>query len=164
MMSTRAPFVSLIALYVLFGGFLVESLPLFPVRMASHFGSGGVADGWMSRLTFAQSLWKAGTLIALAVCLFQCVRWIPSKWITHSSEEELNQQRKNLDHFLYWMVWMACLGLVALSGINYLTLLANRQNPPVLPHLGLGIWISSLLVGVVGILVKIIIPFLKKPA
>lgn len=161
MKSIRWPFAALVIFYILFAGFLLWTMPLFPERVASHFGAGGKVDGWMARSAYSHFIWRFGTIIAIAPCIFQGIRWIPDRWITRSSEEPLEEQREKLNHFLYYLVWMACLCLLAVGGAHYLTLVANRQTPPCLDGPGLGIWVAGFLLGMVVLMVKMIIPFLK---
>jgi len=147
--------------------FIAGSAPLLPERMATHFGGGGNANGWMSRSTDLVFFGGLGVGLPLFfIVLSFLIGWVPERFV-------------NLPHREYWlsperraqtrayvsrqMIWMACLTVPFLAGIHGLTILANRTTPP---HLPMG-WFLALtggfLSGVVGWSIVFTRHFLKTP-
>jgi len=117
--------------------FIAGSASLLPERVATHFGGGGEANGWMSRsmdLVFFGGLGVGLPLFFIVLSL--AAGLLPARFV-------------NLPHREYWlsperraqtrayisrqMIWMSCLMVLFLAGIHCLTILANRVTPPHLP-------------------------------
>src|ERR1039458_5691568 len=117
--------------------FIAGSASLLPERVATHFGGGGNANGWMSRSTDLVLFGGLGVGLPLFfIVLSFLTGWVPGQFV-------------NLPHREYWllperrvqtrayisrqMIWMSCLMVLFLAGIHYLIILANRSTPPHLP-------------------------------
>jgi uncharacterized membrane protein len=117
--------------------FIAGSASLLPERVATHFGGGGNANGWMSRSTDLVLFGGLGVGLPLFfIVLSFLTGWVPGQFV-------------NLPHREYWllperrvqtrayisrqMIWMSCLMVLFLAGIHYLIILANRATPPHLP-------------------------------
>ncbi len=147
--------------------FIAGSASLLPERVATHFGVGGEANGWMSRsgaLAFFGGLGVGLPLFFTVLSLMTGL--VPARFV-------------NLPHREYWlsperraqtrayisrqMIWMSCLMVLFLAGIHYLTILANRATPP---HLPMGLFLAltgGFLSGVVVWSIVFIRHFLKTP-
>ena len=147
--------------------FIAGSASLLPERMATHFGGGGEANGWMSRsadLVFFGGLGVGLPLFFIILSLM--TGWVPARFV-------------NLPHREYWLsperraqtrayisrqtIWMGCLTVLFLAGIHYLTILANRATPP---HLPMGLFLAltgGFLSGVVAWSIVFTRHFLKTP-
>jgi len=147
--------------------FIAGSTSLLPERVATHFGGGGEANGWMSRTTDLAFLGGLGVGLPLFfIVLSLLTGLVPARFV-------------NLPHREYWlsperreqtrayvsrqMIWMGCLMVLFLAGIHYLTILANRATPP---HLPTGLFLAltgGFLFGVVGWSFVFTRHFLKTP-
>lgn len=123
--------------------FIAGSAPLLPDRMATHFGGGGEANGWMNRssdLVFMGGLGVGLPLFFIILALLTGL--VPTRFV-------------NLPHREYWlsperraqtrayisrqMIWMGCLMILFLAGIHYSMIQANRVTPP---HLPMGLFLA----------------------
>ncbi len=139
--------------------FVFGSTSLLPERVASHFGTNGEANGWMSRSGY---LWfMAG--MGLALPLFIIGISFLSKFLPISLV--------NVPHKAFWLapgrrelsqawlfdrsLWLGCLMIGFFAAIHYMTVLANRNVPARLPSqlffpvlavflVSIGIWTIAL--------------------
>ncbi len=124
-----------------------------PARVATHFGNGGVPNGWMSRDAYVALMLGLTTLVPLfVVALTGFVPRIALSQIRIANREHwLSPARR--DETLAWLGSHACwLGLVLmafLGGMHLLTVQANARVPIRLsePH------IFTLMGGFVALLV-----------
>ena len=137
MKKNTVPFVVLGLLCAGYLIFIAGSASLLPARVASHFGVGGEANGWMSRsadLIFFGGLGLGLPLFFIVLSLVTGL--LPARFVNlpHReywlSPERLAQTRAYISR---QMIWMSCLMILFLAGIHYLTILANRATPPHLP-------------------------------
>ena len=137
MKKNTVPLVVLGLLCAAYLTFIAHSASSLPERVATHFGSNGEANGWMNRSSALVFMAELGIGLPLFfVVLAFLVGLIPARFA-------------NLPHRDYWlsperraqtcayisnrMIWMACLMVLFLAGIYYLTIQANRATPPHLP-------------------------------
>ncbi|HEX4885934.1 MAG TPA: DUF1648 domain-containing protein [Casimicrobiaceae bacterium] len=125
----------LLAALVLCGlAFVAATAGALPPRVATHFGAGGMANGWMARegyVAFALLL-----QLVLPVMLFLGVGWLPGRLGRFT----------NLPHREYWLAppqrpvtlgWlrglgatMGCAMALLASGLHAAILDANARTPP----------------------------------
>lgn len=78
-------------LYALAAAHLYHYYPLLPEKLATHFGDGGVPNGWMPRDTFAG--FYAGMLLFMT-SVFLLARWLVQK---------LPDRLINIPNKAYWL-------------------------------------------------------------
>ncbi len=119
---------------VIFLGALVLTAPLLPERMATHFGTSGVANGWMPRSRHLVLFGFFGLGISsFVVGLLYVVRFFPPGLLNvphpeyWRSPEHYRKACDGLFHHALWLgTWMVLWGI----GIHALIVEANRQAPP----------------------------------
>jgi uncharacterized membrane protein len=153
MSGTRIPRVLFFAIVLAAIAQCVHDFPLLPDRLASHFGASGIPNGWMTKsqffITFAIVL-----LPALAV----------EFWVSHRIAKNPDARLKlpNKEYWLaperrvatsnflaYHSLWLACLAVCFVSGLELSILQANRQLPPHLPMAALLAAVGPFLAGTV---------------
>jgi len=160
MRSIRISAVVLGFLYALFLVWLLVSQDRLPERIATHFGSGGAPDGWMSRTSHCRFMLTFGLLFPLAVpAVCHCVRFLPDSLINIPRREfwlATERRPQTMNYLFGHALWFACLAVCFVAGSHLLVVDANLRNPPSLsvPLLwavagsfvtGLAVWIAILL-------------------
>jgi hypothetical protein len=124
----------LVALVACGLAFIVMTAGALPPRVATHFGGGGGANGWMPREGYA---WFAlGFQLLLPAGLYFGIGWMPARF----------DRFTNLPHRDYWLAparrastlrWlrgfgagMACAGSLLATGVHMAILDANARTPP----------------------------------
>ena len=147
--------------------FIAGSASLLPERMATHFGGGGEANGWMSRsadLVFFGGLGVGLPLFFIVLSLV--IGLVPTRFVNLPHREYwLSPERREQTraYISRQMIWMGCLMVLFLAGIHCLTILANRATPP---HLPMGLFLmltGGFQSGVVGWSIVFTRHFLKTP-
>lgn len=129
-----------------------------PLRVATHFGRGGAANGWMTRdgyLAFALAFTVLLPLVVLVVTGFT-PRWFPGCFnVPHGAQWLAPPHRERT---LAWMQGFAAfMGLATASfaiAVHALILAANASTPPRLDEgLFIGVlvtFVAALLAGIVA--------------
>lgn len=128
-------------LYLVFVAALVASAAWLPDRVATHFGLGGRADGWMSRFSYLVFTGAAPVAIALIFAAVSALtQFLPAHCITIPRRDFwLVPERRALTAGIIRnrLAWLLCLFTLFFAGLYGLTLVANRTQPPELPMGGL---------------------------
>lgn len=137
MNRSRTPWLVLAVLWAGFALYVWSSAGQLPNRVATHFGAGGQADGWMSREQHVQVTLLSGLLIpAFIVGLFSLMRYlkaginIPHKDYWLSPE----RQAETPAFFQRHGVWFAGMFILFLGGMHYTVVSANGRVPAVLSN------------------------------
>jgi uncharacterized membrane protein len=147
--------------------FIAGSASLLPERVASHFGVGGQADGWMNRSTDLAFFGGLGVGLPLFFIVLSLLTGLmPARFVNLPHREYWlapERRAQTRTYILRQMVWMSCWMVLFLAGIHYLTILANRVTPPHLPMDLLLTLSGGFLFGVVGWSIVFTRHFLKTP-
>jgi uncharacterized membrane protein len=137
MQQDARSFLILICLIVFAGVFIVYTSQILPDRVATHFGAGHEADGWMSRAGYvsfmlAFTLGIAGLLVfATSVLPARFPQWtnVPNRdyWLAPQRRDESLRYLAAHGRRLAYLVVMMMLGM------HYTILIANQTQPPGLP-------------------------------
>jgi uncharacterized membrane protein len=133
MKTVRIPAIVLTVLLLDFLAYLAYSAKLLPEKVATHFGAGGLPNGWMSRshyLLFLGAIGGVLPLINVIVVLF--LGRIPNRLINLPNKEYWlsdENREQTLSYIAGHMLWLACLEVVFFAGLHYLTIQANRAEP-----------------------------------
>ena len=156
--SAARPTVLLALLYLGFFAYLALSAGQLPQRLATHFGGGGQADGWMTRTGYLEFMSLFGLAFPLGlVGIFALARFLPAAaWNLPNRDYWLAPERRaaTCACLLRYALWLACLILALVIEMHYTTIAANREHPPHLPMrfffmllgcflAGLAIWLIS---------------------
>ena len=137
MKTLRTPAIVLAALCLSFLVYLAWSAPLLPEQVATHFGSGGQPNGWMSRsmhLLFMGALGVGLPLVSAVLALV--VRLVPARFINVPHREywlSPERQSQTCTYISRQLLWLACLEVVFFAGMQFLIVEANRTAPVQLP-------------------------------
>ncbi len=144
----------LVLLYQCFLGYWVWSGPQLPDRVATHFNSAGEPNGWMSRSVHQTFM----LIFSLA---------FPTVIVVLTSATALLPRRLvNIPHRDYWLaperrsetsaymvrhsLWLACLTVCFLVGLQLSIVHANLQHPP---HLATSVLLATVVPFVAGTLI-----------
>jgi hypothetical protein len=120
---------------------LVLTSQQLPPRVASHFGGGGVPDGWMSRPAYLVTMAGVGVgLSLLQIGIFYCIRYFPPSVINLPHRDYWlapERQDETIDTIFRAGVWLAILVTVFVIIIHLLVVAANRSQPV---RLSSGVW------------------------
>ncbi|MDD5677528.1 MAG: DUF1648 domain-containing protein [Kiritimatiellae bacterium] len=109
------------------------SSAILPDRVATHFGSGGMADGWRSN--YSNALFNTGGHVIFFCLLYftpQLVIWFPGKWTNLPNKDYWLQpamlpQTKAKISVLMWQLGVAIFAFMFVIGL--LALHANMAKP-----------------------------------
>jgi uncharacterized membrane protein len=115
-------------------GFILATVPALPDRVGTHFGAGGVADGWMTRdgyrlymLAFAVGF--AGVIVAMVGIV---PRFFPAVVNVPNRAYWLAPERRTAAA-AYLLAHAGLLGVLieaVIAGVHWLVLAANSVSPP----------------------------------
>ena len=136
-----APVAVLLLLYLGFLGFWDWSGQQLPAQVATHFNGGGTADGWMSRSASQHFMLVFAFAFPLfTAALAYAARFLPDSLINLPDRDYWlgpGRRRATMDYLFYHCLWFACLALGFVFGIQFLTVQANRHDPPHLSGAGI---------------------------
>jgi hypothetical protein len=122
--------------------------------VATHFDAGGRPNGWTSRealgsFDFVFLLFVLGVVIGSALL----IRVLPTSLINVPNRDHWfapERRRQSHDRLLRHMLWLACLIVGFLIGVNHLVFVANLgPGGTHLPGAGMVALLASLLLGLV---------------
>jgi uncharacterized membrane protein len=135
--NPQASLVALICLMTFAATFVIYTARYLPDSVATHFDASGQADGWMSRTFYT---WFTLTfLIGLPALIGYLVNTLPRclpQWTNIPNREYwLAPKRRDASkRFLSAQGYrLGCLIVMLTMGLHYTILMANQQNPPILP-------------------------------
>jgi serine/threonine-protein kinase len=146
----------LVVLYGLLVALVIVTNPWLPERVATHFGSSGTPDGWMSRPacaaftleTAALTAWICAGSTYLARFFSDSAINIPNRayWLAPERRRETHDKLFSLG------LWIACLTTALFLALHVLVVRANRADPVRLPAWeGLGL-LLAFLTGIGGLI------------
>ena len=134
--------------------FIVATAAGMPPNVASHFGPGNAANGWMPRGGYV--VFMLAFALGLPALIAGMIAWLPLA----------RPAAINLPHREYWLAnerrqqtiatlsasgaWFGCLLTLFIAATHYVVLEANRVTPPVLPA-GLFFTLMSIFVAVLAL-------------
>lgn len=139
--------------------FIVATAGSLPATVATHFGGGGRANGWMTRSGY--TIFSLLLTVLLPLVLYGGLGWLPSRV----------ERFVNLPHRDYWLAaprreetlrWLqgagAVLGILTALltiGVHAMILDANAKSPPRLDEptflLGLGVFVAGVIACTIAI-------------
>ena len=131
-----------------------------PVRIASHFGVGGVPNGWMNRNFYLQFMLAFASLLPIVLVLSMGVlpRYWPNVINVPNRTYWLDPVRREgtLNYLAAHACWLGSLVVVFITAIHFLLIEANATQPPRLPFslfivvlatflIAMGLWTATLM-------------------
>jgi uncharacterized membrane protein len=158
----------LTTLWVCFAAYVLLTAPQLPERVATHFGTDGAANGWMTRAGHVQFTLAMGTALpAFILAIFAFIR--------HSAGWGLNIPHKD-----YWLaperkeqtfafirrqgIWFAAILIGFFTAIHHAILAANTHTPPALSLADVGWFGSAYLVAMIAWIAIFLGRFFRKPS
>ncbi len=161
------PRIALVVLLVLVVAVIVGTSGTLPERVATHFGHGGVVNGFMSRDGYIAFMLAFAILLPLFVV--GMMGWVP----------RLTRSAGGIPHAAYWfaparrdatnarLVSYACLAgcvvLLFMGGLHLVILDANAHAPPRLSEPAFFSMLAVFMVGIVGFVARMHCMF-RRPA
>ncbi len=135
-MQTRAVFL-LMAAIVAATLYIVFTIDALPPRVATHFGAGGQANGWMDRSAYLPFVLVLLNVLPLLQLLFVGIvpRRFPRTLNIPARNYWLDPARRAQSYRFLWVhacsLGILCVLLVSL--MHHVLVVANRGTPPSLP-------------------------------
>jgi uncharacterized membrane protein len=132
--SVAIPAILLAGLVVLFVLSLIDASSRLPERFATHFDSAGQPNGWMTRsahLLFSAALGLGLPILVTGLCY--SFRFFPVKLLNLPHRDYWLAPARRAQTYAYLFrhsLWLGCLMIGFVIGINLLLIQANAQAPP----------------------------------
>jgi uncharacterized membrane protein len=134
MKSLLLPAIILALLYQCFLGYWAWSRSQLPERVATHFNAHGEPNGWMSRSTHQTFMLVFGLALPLfIVVLSYATRFLPPFLVNvpHRNYWLAPERRRETSNYLVLhSLWLACLAVCFVIGLQFSIVHANNQEPP----------------------------------
>jgi uncharacterized membrane protein len=129
MLSKRTALSVLLVLCAAYVAFVLQTLGMLPERVATHFGASGAPDGWMARGVYGRFIVLFGLGMAAFPQLIGLLMHVLPAWTFNLPNRQywLAPQRRNatIGRLQVYLAWLGCILLFVISGIHWLTVLAN---------------------------------------
>jgi uncharacterized membrane protein len=145
----RVPMLSFVVLLIAVGAYIATTTASLPVRVATHFGAGDLANGWMSRTGYLAFMLTFATLLPIAVV--GLVGWLPrvapgSVNVPHRDLWMAPARRAaTLEALGRYACALGCVFVAFIAGVHRLLLEANAAVPPRLPAGPLWVLVAAFL-------------------
>lgn len=146
MKSARRPLLILALLWCAFAAYVWLTAAQLPERVATHFGTGGEPNGWMTRTGHVQFTLLFGLAIpAFVIGIFALIRRLQGRGLNIPHKDYWlapERRQETFDFLTRQSFWFAALFMAFLAGIHHSILLANARTPAMLPASNLG-WLAG---------------------
>jgi uncharacterized membrane protein len=147
-------------------GFVMSTTALLPERVASHFGAGGQANGYMTRdgYRWFMFFFTVGFPLLLVLAIAGLPRLIPQYTNIPHREYWLAPERRAqaFDFLTTHALWFGILLVLFMCAVHWLVVQANTQRPPQLANgpflLSLGLFLAALVVWIITLTRQFRIP------
>jgi uncharacterized membrane protein len=121
-------------LYACFLGCWAWSARQLPEYVATHFNARGEPNGWMSRSANQMFMLLFGLCFPLLIVLLSyAARFMPSALVNIPHRDYWlapERRRETCDYLVRHSLWLACLAVCFVIGIQFSIVRASNQNPP----------------------------------
>src|SRR5512133_625506 len=122
MSRNRMPLTVALVLYLGFLALVIWTAPMLPDKVASHFGTGGTPNGWMTKRGFLTFSVIFGLAMPLAVVgIFSLITVLPH-WMVNLPHKEYwlgpEQRHQTRRYLIRQGLWLACLMLVMFAATH----------------------------------------------
>jgi uncharacterized membrane protein len=155
-----------IALLFTGAGFVLSTTASFPDRVASHFGTEGLANGYMTREGYRSFMlfFTVGFPALMVLVIGGLPRLIPQYTNIPNREYWLAPERRVqvFDFLTTHALWFGCLLVLFICSVHWLVVQANAQHPPQLANgpflLTLGVFLAAIVVWTIGLYQRFRVP------
>jgi uncharacterized membrane protein len=158
MKSLRTSIIILALLYACFLWYWAWSAAQLPETVATHFNAHGEPNGWMSRYANQRFMLFFGLCFPLLIVLLcYATRFMPSSLVNIPHRDYwLAPERRGetSDYLVRHSLWLACLAVCFVIGIQYSIVQANNQNPP---HLSMPMILAVVVPFLAGTVIGVVI-------
>jgi len=145
---------ALILLYQCFLGCWVWSGSQLPDRVATHFNGGGEPNGWMSRSGHQGSMLVFGLAFPmLFVLLSYATRFLPRGLVNIPYRDYWlapERRAETSNYLVRQSLWLACLAVCFVIGLQFSIVHANQQHPP---HLSVAVLLATVVPFLAGTMI-----------
>jgi uncharacterized membrane protein len=128
------PALIVVLLYQCFLGCWVWSGSQLPERVATHFNGGGEPNGLMSRSANQMFMLAFGLAFPLVIVMLSyATRFLPRGLVNIPHRDYWlapERRAETSNYLLHHSLWLACLAVCFVIGIQYSIVQANRLSPP----------------------------------
>jgi len=159
---------TLVFVALLFAGaeFVMSTTATLPERVASHFGAGGQANGYMTRdgYRWFMLFFTVGFPALIVLAIGWLPRLIPQYTNLPNREYWLTPERRAqaFDFLTVHALWFGCLIEVFICSVHWRVVQANAQYPPQLANgpflMSLGLFLAALAVWIIMLMRQFRIP------
>jgi hypothetical protein len=142
----RAPLALFVALLAGATALLFATVGLLPDRIPTHFGAGGVPDGWMTRGGYTKFM--LAFTVGLPFAMAGAIGWLPrlAPWLVNMPNRDHWFAPARRGATLAFLgrhgCWLGCMIVLMVSGVHLLILRASASTPPRLDE-GLFLWMMA---------------------
>jgi len=135
--SSAGALVVLVCLTVFAVAFVIYTTRYLPETVATHFGAGNQANGWMSRDFYL--LFMLSFMIGISSFVSLAVGTLPRKfpqWTNVPNRDywlSVERRDESLKYLNAHGKRLGCLIVMMMLGMHYTILIANHMRPPMLP-------------------------------
>ena len=135
--SSAGALVVLVCLTVFAVAFVIYTTRYLPETVATHFGAGNQANGWMSRDFYL--LFMLSFMIGISSFVSLAVGTLPRKfpqWTNVPNRDywlSVERRDESLKYLNAHGKRLGCLIVMMMLGMHYVILKANHMQPPMLP-------------------------------
>ncbi|MEO6847888.1 MAG: DUF1648 domain-containing protein [Chthoniobacterales bacterium] len=134
-----------------------------PGRVATHFGSSGQPNGWMTRAEIIQvSLLFQWGFALLLPTLMAIIRFLPSEYINVPNANYWRMPEnfiRGLNFLFFYSFWLCVLDAIFTIGIFLLMVDANRNLPVVINGKAMFLLLGAFLLGILIWIIRLILYF-----
>lgn len=146
------PRIAFVVLLVVVTAVIVATTGSLPERVATHFGAGGLANGFMSRdgyLLFMLAFTIVISLVVVAMTgLFPGIARSPRNIQHHDYWFAPARRAESSARLLNHACLLGCLIVLFFGGMHGALMVANAATPPRLPETAFFIMLGAFLVGI----------------
>jgi uncharacterized membrane protein len=162
----RLPVILFWLLVASFVNYVVSSVSTLPEQVATHFGGGGVPNGWMTRNVYQIFILAFGLGLPFFIIglHYLLARYAGSQFNIPNREYWLAPERRDetLGFMLRHSWWLGCLLLSFMIAVHHLLLISNLTSPPRLSAVPFLLFLAMFLVGLCGWILVLVTRFRKK--
>lgn len=155
-----------VALLFAGAGFVISTTVSLPERVASHFGTGGQANGYMTREGYRWFMlfFTVGFPLLIVLAIAGLPRLMPQYTNLPNREYWLAPERRAqaFDFLTAHALWFGCLIEVFICSVHWYVIEANAQSPPRLANgpflMSLGLFLGALVVWIIMLMRQFRIP------
>jgi uncharacterized membrane protein len=139
-------------------GYWARSAPQLPETLATHFSAHGEPNGWMSRSDNQMFMLIFGLCFPLLIVLLcNATRFLPRGLVNIPHRDYWlapERRRETSNYLILHSLWLACLAVCFVIGLQFSIVHANNQEPP---HLSMPMILAVVVPFLAGTVIWVVI-------